>query len=110
MHATAFHFLPAYSANFVLCQVEITTPEGTAAKMPDKRNGKPLPDKKGLKSMKDFLHDFFNPPKFVKPTETKKVLTFSLNVSSHLYRQGGGEKEEEETGSNSNATSADGDK
>ena len=43
--------------------------------MPDKRNGKPLPDKKGLKSMKDFLHDFFNPPKFVKPTETKKVLT-----------------------------------
>ena len=47
--------------------------------MPDKRNGKPLPDKKGLKSMKDFLHDFFNPPKFVKPTETKKVLTLYLN-------------------------------
>ena len=48
----------------------------TAAKMPvsEKRNGKALPDKKGLKSMKDFLHDFFNPPKFVKPTETKKVL------------------------------------
>jgi len=55
-------------------KVEITTPEVTAAKMPDKRNGKPLPDKKGLKSMKDFLHDFFNPPKFIKPTETKKVV------------------------------------
>ena len=50
------------------------------AKMPEKRNGKPIPDKKGLKSMKDFLHDFFNPPKFVKPTETKKVLTWYLNV------------------------------
>ena len=78
--------------------------------MPDKRNGKPLPDKKGLKSMKDFLHDFFNPPKFIKPTETKKVFTLSLNVSSPLYGQGGGEKEEEETGSNSNATPADGNK
>ena len=49
----------------------------------EKRNGKALPDKKGLKSMKDFLHDFFNPPKFVKPTETKKVLNlrpFSISI------------------------------
>ena len=47
--------------------------------MPEKRTGKTVPDKKGLKSMKDFLHDFFNPPKFVKPTETKKVIIFPLN-------------------------------
>ena len=53
--------------------------EKTESKMPEKRTGKTVPDKKGLKSMKDFLHDFFNPPKFVKPTETKKVIIFPLN-------------------------------
>ena len=42
--------------------------------MPGKKSSKPLPDKKGLKSMKDFIHDFFYPPKFVPPTETRKVL------------------------------------
>ena len=59
----------------------------TAANMPvsEKRNGKALPDKKGLKSMKDFLHDFFNPPKFVKPTETKKVFACIQDHSQYLY-------------------------
>ena len=51
----------------------------------EKRNGKALPDKKGLKSMKDFLHDFFNPPKFVKPTETKKVFACIQNHSQYVY-------------------------
>ena len=84
-----------------------------AAKMPvsEKRNGKALPDKKGLKSMKDFLHDFFNPPKFVKPTETKKVFARIQDQSQYLYcRQGGGEEEEEKARPNPNATPIDGDK
>ena len=57
------------------------------AKMPvsEKRNGKALPDKKGLKSMKEFLHDFFNPPKFVKPTETKKVFASIQDHSQYLH-------------------------
>ena len=58
---------------------DINCLEKTESKMPEKRTGKTVPDKKGLKSMKDFLHDFFNPPKFVKPTETKKVIIFPLN-------------------------------
>ena len=52
--------------------------------MPEKRKPKDLPDKKGLKSMKDFLQDFFNPPKYIKPPETKKVVATLATIINSL--------------------------